>query len=304
MAKVLKLITLSILAVSAVTLAVMLFQFKLFPILGAIVPGAFWVWFFCFKSRAAVCKMQILKAFFLGVLVTLPTSLLGNLLTTFLPNMEHSELLLLRVVFYFLVAGLLEEGAKFWAAQRVFNKADQNLDLNSVMALSAASCLGFAILENIFYLSKGGIVLLIVRTLLSVPSHVLFSAPLLKALSAKDYEKNQKFAFLPGFLLSAFFHGLFDGLCDSSLLLVVILAIALWNQYNKVSAEANQLAKAGVADSLEPVATPAPSPVLSTGLKSPDNKKSQSVKVISIFGGPVPAVSGNGPRQFVLRKAC
>ncbi|MCZ6730016.1 MAG: PrsW family glutamic-type intramembrane protease, partial [SAR324 cluster bacterium] len=73
--------------------------------------------------------------------------------------------------------------------------------------------LGFAAVENIFYLERYGTITLLTRSILTVPAHAFFSAPMgvMMAYSRHAPTLGGKYLWLVGGLaVSSGFHGLYD----------------------------------------------------------------------------------------------
>ncbi len=88
---------------------------------------------------------------------------------------------LLYIIFFAaLLPGVVEEGLKYWVVKtKIYDDPNFNEPMDGIMYTVVAS-LGFAALENIFYLFSesgfaGGLVLGVLRGALSVPAHAMFS---------------------------------------------------------------------------------------------------------------------------------
>ncbi|MBO6047516.1 MAG: PrsW family intramembrane metalloprotease [Erysipelotrichaceae bacterium] len=83
---------------------------------------------------------------------------------------------------------------------------------------AVASSLGFALLENVIYVFRGGLSVAVIRSILSVPGHLCFSIPMgVFFANAKSYSLRRQTTMQYINLFLALFvpiclHGLFDGL--------------------------------------------------------------------------------------------
>ncbi|MGZ4906413.1 MAG: PrsW family intramembrane metalloprotease [Halobacteriota archaeon] len=127
-----------------------------------------------------------------------------------------------------IIAPVVEELCKFAVVRlRVYNRAEFNEPVDGIV-YAAAAALGFATVENIFFL--GGtffdvgvlvfIVTFVVRALISVPSHAIFSSTWGYALGlAKCTPKVQKgHIVVTGVLLAILLHGIFNFLALTGIL--------------------------------------------------------------------------------------
>ncbi len=114
------------------------------------------------------------KVFFAGVLAVFPAVLLEDLLLSDL-SPEIGDILLLIYMSYIGI-GLPEELVKFLAVLLLaYNSSEFNEPFDGVV-YAVASSLGFATLENLFYVLEGGVLVGIARAILAVPSHALDGA--------------------------------------------------------------------------------------------------------------------------------
>lgn len=165
---------------------------------------------------------------FIGGMVAIPLDLF---LVSMINGIIYSE-----TVFYsaFIEAGFCEEFCKFVI---LFLTIWWNKNFNEYMdgiVYAAFVSLGFACVENILYVSEGGVSTGIVRALLSVPGHFLFGVIMGYFFSlAKFTDKNRLVYLLLSLFAAAAAHGLFDWLLmitdfTSPLLGLVIFALFIW----------------------------------------------------------------------------
>jgi RsiW-degrading membrane proteinase PrsW (M82 family) len=111
---------------------------------------------------------------------------------------------------YVLTVGLVEEGAKLfaaWAVARQRREFDEPVD--GIIYASAAA-LGFAALENVRYFAAGRVAggLVVTRAFMSAPAHFLFASIWGYALGQRLVDPRRRV--WPFFLASVLAHGLFD----------------------------------------------------------------------------------------------
>lgn len=113
----------------------------------------------------------------------------------------------------FVTAAFVEEALKLWVVK---THAYNNKNFNEVMdgiTYTIIASLGFATFENIFYVLDGGLGIGIMRAVISVPAHALFSGImgfyLGKAKFAKTQGQTTKLILI-GFAYGVFYHGLFN----------------------------------------------------------------------------------------------
>ncbi len=126
------------------------------------------------------------------------------------------------------VAGLVEEGAKFLLViglvsyRRTFNEPMDGI------VYAAAAALGFASAENIIYIKKFGAFVILLRGPLSTLGHMLFSSIWGYAIGKAKFGRENRLSLLAkGFILSAFFHGLYDFLLFTKVLAALAVYLVL-----------------------------------------------------------------------------
>lgn len=180
----------------------------------AVAPGIFWLWFFWRKDKYEREPAGYLaKTFFLGAVVVIPAALLEEVFTShfFVVDM--------------MIVGLVEETAKFLA---VFLYVYRKSEFNEVMdgtIYSAAASLGFASLENLFYILEYGPGVMVGRAVLSTLGHVLFASFWGYSLGLKKITGRNTIG--AGLLLSIVAHGFYNVTVMSRHWYVTILVIPL-----------------------------------------------------------------------------
>ncbi len=138
-------------------------------------PGLFLLMIFYLKDRYEKESLSLVgKVFLAGVLAVFPAVILEDLLLSDLsPELGDISLL---IYMSYLGIGFPEELVKFLAVLLLaYNSSEFNEPFDGVV-YSVASSLGFATLENLFYVLEGGVLVGLVRAVLAVPSHALDGA--------------------------------------------------------------------------------------------------------------------------------
>ncbi len=141
----------------------------------SVAPGLFLLMIFYLKDKYERESLSLVgKVFLAGVLAVFPAVLLEDLLLSNLsPRLRDISLL---IYMSYLGIGFPEELVKFLAVLLLaYNSKEFNEPFDGVV-YSVASSLGFATLENLFYVLEGGVLVGLVRAVLAVPSHALDGA--------------------------------------------------------------------------------------------------------------------------------
>jgi RsiW-degrading membrane proteinase PrsW (M82 family) len=202
----------------------------------AIAPAAFWLWYFYRRDRYEPEPLSwVLLVYLLGIAVTIPVALVEGVMGEVLPEF-------LIVV---LVAPVVEETGKYLVVRKtVYESVEFDEPVDGIVYASAAG-LGFATLENVMYvLSALGTSLALalgtglVRAVLSVPGHVLFSAMWGYSLGKARFipEEKRPGVIAAGLILAMASHALFNLLLFNSIgfaVLVLVVVPVLWISVQK-----------------------------------------------------------------------
>lgn len=171
------------------------------------------------------------RAFGFGAISVIP----GMLLEFLFSGRSHDP----SIFECFFIIGPVEELCKLIATVLAVGK-ERSFDRPADgIVYGAAAALGFAFAENLYYFSSLNTHTFIVRTGLSVPSHVLAGIPWAVALGRiKCDELAPKRIIIGGFFVASLLHGMFDALCyqihyprDIALLALLALTIFEWRLY-------------------------------------------------------------------------
>lgn len=208
----------------------------------ALAPGLFLLWYFCHRDKyEPEPKRKILKIFFLGALMVIPAIIIEallesacNAITTGIVNI---------FIMSFIVIAPAEELLKFFVVKKwIYNSLEFDEIMDGIVYTVSAS-LGFATIENIFYVFDYGIGTGIIRAFLSVPGHAFFGALMGYYLGlAKFNKENEKKMITKGILLAILLHGLYDFLLFTKtalalLVIPLIILLGLWIKKDMKKAE-------------------------------------------------------------------
>ncbi|HOT02552.1 MAG TPA: PrsW family glutamic-type intramembrane protease [Methanolinea sp.] len=197
----------------------------------AMAPGLLWLYYFYSKDKYDPEPVAwVLWIFLLGAAVTVPVAMLEGLLGTVAGG----------VLAAVLVAPVCEETAKYLVVKKTVYLSPVFDEPVDGIVYAAAAGLGFATVENILYLFSAfdeSLMLAIqtglVRGLLSVPGHVLFSVTWGTALGMAKFMPGREGGVLvrQGLVLAIAAHALFNYLLFSAIgfaVLVLVLVPLLW----------------------------------------------------------------------------
>lgn len=191
-------------------------------------PGIFWLWYLYRRDKwEPEPKSLVARAFFLGMLAVIPALLLE------LPFQILGSKFLLIVI----AAPIVEELVKFFFVKKfIYNKAEFDEPMDGIV-YAAAVALGFAAVENVFYLASAKSAVMTVfagRAILSVPGHALFSSMWGYALGLAKFSPPERGRKLlrNGLIFSILTHGIFNFLGCFTLLgglgVLVFVAVLWW----------------------------------------------------------------------------
>ncbi|NLM97632.1 MAG: PrsW family intramembrane metalloprotease [Halanaerobiaceae bacterium] len=182
-----------------------MYFFKLFII--SILPGILWVWYYYKKDKYDPEPARlILRDFFLGIILVIPAGLLEAPFASFLTPQTPVLLLFLASI---LIIGVIEEGLKSYIVYKYHYEHPEFDEPIDGIIYGVTVGLGFAASENLFYTVLYGYQVGLVRAVLTSLAHASFTGIFGFYLARAHHEKNKSFIW-SGFLLVAFFHGLYD----------------------------------------------------------------------------------------------
>lgn len=198
----------------------------------AIAPALFLlIIFYRLDSRHPEPIGLLVKLYFVGMISVIPI-LVVEMVLSYLNIFQYFDTDLTNLYTAFAVAGFTEEIFKwlfvYWIAFK--NKAyDEPLD--GIIYCVFVS-LGFATIENIFYVLDGSFSVAIMRALLSIPAHMLFAVSMGYYLSLSKFALNGKnfIFFLKSLLVPILLHGIYDFILMSkyTFLLLLFIPYLIW----------------------------------------------------------------------------
>ena len=203
----------------------------------ALAPSLLWLWYFWRQDRSTrEGAGPMARAFLWGTLSVIPALILELAFGT--PGQGAS------LAECFFVIGPAEELCKFLATLRAIrNEPDFDEPSDGIVA-AAAVALGFAFAENLGYFSNATGSLVMIRSLLSVPGHVLFAVFYGAAIGRQRCLAGiSHMVMARGLLMASVVHGLFDAILFHAtvnpllfLVLFVVLVWFQWRMYKRLAA--------------------------------------------------------------------
>ena len=200
------------------------YRLPLYIIFG-VLPSLVWLFYYLRKDLHPEPKKMILKVFLYGVIITIPTFIIQIGLSEILKQLQSFAFfqfsLITNVLKWFLIIAFTEELLKYLVVRTVIFKSrelDEPLDIMLYMVVAA---LGFATVENIFYLFspvyntfdefiKTTITISFVRFIGATFLHTLCSSLLGYFLTLGHLRKNTIKLTVIGIFLATLLHGLYD----------------------------------------------------------------------------------------------
>ena len=200
-------------------------------LLMTILPSILIILFFVNSDKFKEPTKEIIKIFFLGILITIPAYILNTYIGDFLyKNTEVSE----GLISSFLTAAPVEEGLKLSVLYYfVYKMKEFNEPLDGIVYGVTAS-LGFATLENIYYVylladyfETTSMALAVIRSFSAVPAHAVFGIFMGYFFMKYSFIKkgdNLFFAFIIPFVL----HGCYNLFLNSNFYVALIMIMIAW----------------------------------------------------------------------------
>jgi len=202
----------------------------------AVAPAAFWLWYFYNKDRYEPEPLSwILMVYIFGIVVTIPVAFIEDTLSIIVPEF----------FIVVLVAPIVEEAGKYLVVKKtVWESLEFDEPVDGIIYAAAAG-LGFATLENVIYVFSAVETSLILalqtgllRALISVPGHVLFSAMWGYSLGKARFipQEQRTGVIATGLILAMAFHALFNLLLYDAIgfaVLILVVVPVLWFSVQK-----------------------------------------------------------------------
>ncbi|MGI6036679.1 MAG: PrsW family intramembrane metalloprotease [Limnochordia bacterium] len=171
-------------------------------------PGLLWLWYFQrFDPWDREPFALLVKTFVGGMFMVIPAILWEGL---FRPWLESPPHLLATLLVTFLVVGFAEEGVKLlavlWGAY-FSSHFNEGLD-GIIYAISAG--LGFAAVENVFYVLGFGAGVALPRGVIAFLAHASFAGVMGYYIGRAKFSSAGGWEMAKGLAWAVFFHGLYD----------------------------------------------------------------------------------------------
>lgn len=200
-------------------------------LLVTILPSILIILFFVNSDKFKEPKSEIIKVFIFGILITIPAYILNTFLGDFWYNNTRVSQ---NLISSFLTAAPVEEGLKLSILYYfVYKMKDFNEPLDGIVYGVTAS-LGFATLENIYYVylladhfQTSSMALAVLRSFSAVPAHAVFGIFMGYFFMKYSFIKkgdNLFFAFIIPFVL----HGCYNLFIASNFFVSLTLIIVAW----------------------------------------------------------------------------
>jgi protease PrsW len=149
-------------------------MFILIPVL-AFTPGLFWLWIaYRWDKYQPEPRWLVIRTFLLGMAVVIPVALIETLMGFAGPGDANASLSSMAYE-AFIIAGVTEELAKFLVVYFSIYKNPHFDESTDGIVYASAAALGFASLENLFYMISFGWEVIALRAFISTLGHLLFS---------------------------------------------------------------------------------------------------------------------------------
>ncbi len=155
-------------------------------------------------------KRVLLVCFLLGAILSIIiTTLLYVFFDLFLP-LPDSYSIWQQFVKAFFVVGLIEEFSKYIMVRYYAQpKKGFNEPFDGIIYAVMVS-MGFAAVENLFYVLEGGIEVAVIRAVTAIPAHATFSVLMGYFMGKAKFSNNRMKWNLIGLSLAVLFHGSYD----------------------------------------------------------------------------------------------
>ncbi len=152
-------------------------MYTIFLIILSILPAALLLWYFEKQDKGHKEPLKLKwKIFRWGLFATFMAIVIElNIEDFFLKFETFKNPWIYIFLTSFVTAALVEETLKFWIVKRFIYRHDHFNEVMDGITYTIIASLGFATVENIFYVLEGGLGIGILRAFLSVPAHAIFS---------------------------------------------------------------------------------------------------------------------------------
>jgi len=172
-------------------------------------PAACIIFYIYLKDKHEREPVSLLvKSFLLGIVSVLVTFAISYPLEMFIPTEEEN--LTQQAVHAFLFVALVEEFSKFLFVRGILYHGTHFNEPFDGIVYSVMVSMGFATLENILYVSQGGLDTALVRMFTAVPAHATFAILMGYYIGKAKFEEGRGYLSWVGLLAATLFHGAYD----------------------------------------------------------------------------------------------
>jgi len=150
----------------------------------------------------------LIRAFLYGMLSTLLTLIISKPISSVIPIDKQS--LGEQAIHAFLLVALIEEFSKFVFVRGVLYRDRNFNEPFDGIVYSVMVGMGFATLENILYVSEGGISTAFMRMFTAVPAHAAFAVLMGYYLGKAKFEHRKIYYSLHALGIATLLHGIYD----------------------------------------------------------------------------------------------
>lgn len=191
--------------------------------LSSLLPGLFWLWYF---NRYDVVEKEPLARLGLSLLfgsLSVVFALIWE--APFSTILQTAKSIKMQLVVSFLVVGLGEETIKFLATYLAIRQSPEFNEPMDGIVYSIATAIGFAIIENILYISSFGLTVAPLRGTIATLAHIAFSGLAGYYLGRARFSAKPISLLIKGVILASFLHGLYDFILITQLVSPLVLVI-------------------------------------------------------------------------------
>jgi len=147
--------------------------------------------------------------FLLGLFVFIPIVFVENLFSSF-GVLSNANPLVYNLYNMFANVAIPEESFKLLVIVLYSSRSKAFDEPMDGIVYGATAALGFATIENIFYVAGGGLGTAVIRAILSVPSHAFWGAILGYSVAQVRFKGKAKISVFVGLLIAASLHSIFN----------------------------------------------------------------------------------------------
>jgi len=177
-------------------------------ILSAVIPSLLLLWYFYKRDLNPEPRGVLIKTFVLGILIVVPVIIVAWPLWLLNSRLDHPMLAGLYTAL--LCAAIPEEFFKFLVITRYSARNPAFDEPMDGVVYGVTASLGFATLENILYVARGGWMVAVARALTAVPCHACLGAILGYYVGQERFSTGRKGYARLGLLVAIVLHGLYD----------------------------------------------------------------------------------------------